>query len=73
MTLKKENNELETINENQGSTLMINENNKQNKLPYSVVAAYDGLFLNKNDMKHIYSELKNLKANINRNNMDKIK
>jgi len=73
MTLKKENNEHEIINENQDGIFTINENDKRNKLPYSVVAAYDGLFLDKNDMKHIYSELKNLKSNINRNNMDKIK
>ncbi|KAG4094582.1 hypothetical protein H8356DRAFT_1692588 [Neocallimastix lanati (nom. inval.)] len=40
---------------------------------YSVIAAYDSLVLDKNDMKKIYSELKKVKANINRTNMDTIK
>jgi len=70
MTLKKESNELEADNKDQGST---KQNENPDKLPYSIIAAYDGLFLDKNDMKLIYSELKNLKVNINRNNMDIIK
>jgi len=42
-------------------------------MSYSVIAEYDGLILDKNDMKSIYSELKKVKANVNRSNMEKTK
>ncbi|ORX44698.1 hypothetical protein BCR36DRAFT_373173 [Piromyces finnis] len=75
MLKKKGNNNIE----NKDNSFIITEsnekkiNNEPNKLPYSVIAAYDGLFLGKNDMDTIYSELKDLKANIKRNNMENIK
>ncbi|OUM68986.1 hypothetical protein PIROE2DRAFT_57748 [Piromyces sp. E2] len=72
---KKGNQEIETVNEKETENDTSNKNidDQPNKLPYSVIAAYDGLFLNKNDMDVIYSELKSLKANIKRDNMDNIK
>jgi len=76
MTLKKGNQEIETVDENEienDTPIDKNITGQPNKLPYSVIAAYDGLFLDKNDMDSIYSELKNLKANIKRTNMENIK
>jgi len=69
ITSKKGYIEDEFINDNENDSKISN----QNKLPYSAIAAYDGLILDQNDMKIIYKELKNLKVNINRKNMDNIK
>eukprot|EP00833_Pecoramyces_ruminatium_P004265 jgi/Orpsp1_1/1178297/evm.model.c7180000064756.1 len=70
MHLKKE-----SVNKDISVTEIPNDkkNNNSKKLSYSVIAAYDGLILDKNDMKSIYYELKAVKTNINRSNMDNIK
>lgn len=70
MHLKKE-----SVNKDISVTEIPNDkkNNNSKKLSYSVIAAYDGLILDKNDMKNIYYELKAVKTNINRSNMDIIK